>query len=228
MKFKKSFRKPRGRKLNPSAAKEVHQIIKRELKRDVETKYVARVQALTSQSSTWGILDISNISQGVTDSDRVGDALTLTGPMHLRWGVFNSQGATGDVYNNFRMVIVQYHPSLDSSVFGATKIFLNGPSGSIDLYSQYNHDQRQDYTILYDKTVTTVGNNNVATTPNTSAVFKHIITTLSFKKLRKLQQYTAGGVNQSTNKLYLLTVSDSALATHPQWIYSLKYFYTDA
>lgn len=195
--------------------------------RSSELKYLPFSSgAATTISSTMSISNTPfQIAQGVTDTDRVGDSVNLTGSICFRFNIVNGIGATGDEYNNMRVTFVQWHPN---STPAAADIFINGPSGVADVYSQFNHDKRQMYKVLYDKVYATVGNANAAQTPGTSALQTGVITDyVSLKKAVKHIQYAGGGVT-GTNLIYICLVSDSALATHPNITYTTKLFYRDS
>jgi len=149
----------------------------------------------------------------------------LCGWVDMRMQVVNGQGATGDVYNNVRFIVFQWHPNTTPT---AATLLLNGPSGVIDIYSMYSHDYRQQFTILCDHTFTTVGNSNAAQTPGTSVLTSGVKTfKIPLTRAQKQAQYSAGTTN-GTNQLYIGVISDSALATHPSVAYSGKVVYRDS
>jgi len=156
--------------------------------------------------------------------------------MEINIQFVNGLGATADIYNNIRFIVFQWHPMTTGTPYPATSgsdILMTGPSGSVDIYSVYNHDTRQCYTILYDRVFTTIGcgNNGVATGANvgvsdvTSSGVHQIRIPLT--KARKDVQYNAGGL-QATNRLGMFWVSDSSLATHPTLAFMSKVFFRDS
>lgn len=208
----------RKKKLNKTQKQEVKRLIAIRQ----ELKYFL-VNATGATTSTLGIASLSDIPQGSTDSDRTGDRLMLSGNMDIRISYNNGTGSTGDIYNTYRFIVLQWHPS---SVPAVSDILLVGPSGNRDVYSHYSHDNRQQYRILLDKTVKTVGNNSSTTNPfpDNMTIFHHYI--VKMRKALKQIQY-AGGSTTGTNKLYYILGSDSLLATHPTYQLSAKLFYRD-
>jgi len=166
-----------------------------------------------------------DIAQGITDSERVGDSIEWAGSIDLKVQVVNGIGATGDEYNNIRMLIVQWHPN---SIPTPASVLLAGPSAVVDIYSMPSHDNRQEFKILFDKTWRTVGNTNAATTPGTSALTTGVLSyQIPLTKATKKVQYV-GGALTGTNRFYVITMSDSILATHPSLTYTTKVVYRDA
>lgn len=201
--------------------------VKRLVDSESELKYIAFSSgAATSVTST---MNISNspfaVPQGVTDSERVGDSLKYCGTLEFRYQCVCAQGATGDVYDNIRIVIFQWHPN---STPIASSVFLTGPSGSVDIFSTYSHDNRQLFRVLYDKTHCMVGQVNAAITPATEAVSTGVIH--AFIPMKPAQKHTqfAGGGATGTNLIYIALVSDSSAATHPTITYQSKLFFRDA
>lgn len=212
-----------GRALTKRQRADVQNIIHR----NQELKYVYFTAAATAVNSTplfaAGQFDVA---QGVTDQDRIGDSIDWCGTTELRIQVVNGQGATADTYNNVRLIVFQWHPN---SVPVAANLLLNGPSGAPDIYSALNHDNRQQYLVLFDKTWKTVGpsNNTLVQGPNTNATTTGIMHyRISLKRATKHVQYVAGSLT-ATNRLWTMFVSDSALATHPSVAYTFKSFYRD-
>lgn len=221
----KRKRMGKGRKLNKRQVKDV----KRLINRNIELKYFPYVANTTSVTSTGASVgNPFDVPQGNTDTSRNGDSLKWCGKIDFRFEIVNGFGATADLYNKVRVVIYQFK---DATISGQSpipsQIFINGPSGAIDVLSQYNHDFRHDYHILFDKTYHTALSTNVANStqaPNSTTGVKHY--RISLKKANKVVQYQGGG-GQATNRLFLYYISDSSAATHPTIQYSLKTFFRD-
>lgn len=210
----------RGRKLNPKQKKEVKTLIARRQ----ELKFFS-TNASGTMTSTLGIASMSDIPQGSTDSDRDADRLQLCGTMDIRVSFTNGLGATGDLFNTIRFIIFQWHPN---STPTTTSILLNGPTGAVDVHSHYNHDNRQEYKILLDRTIKTFGPGSSTSNPTTSGVSKfHRYLIPLGKKVSKYMQFQAGSTT-GTNKIYYILGSDSALATHPSYLMSTKLFFRDS
>lgn len=215
-----------GRKLNPKQKKEVKTIIARRQ----ELKYFHYVQAATAVSTT---ADVSgspfDIVQGDQDQERDGDRLQWCGTLEFNLQVVSGQTAgTSDLYNNVRVMLFQWHPTSTSAPSPvASDVLSQGPSGNPDIYSVYNHDTRQNYKILFDRVyrVTLNTNGTIADNSNSTTGIRRL--RISMKKARKDVQYVGNGL-QGTNRIFLLTVSDSALATHPTLAFASKIFFRDS
>lgn len=212
----------RGRGLTGVQKRQVSTLIHR----NQELKYLATVFGPTAITSTASIVSTNfDVPQGDTDQSRDGDQLMWCGHIDLTAQMVNGQGATGDTYNNIRFIIFQWHPNSSPT---ATLLLISGPSGNPDIYSQYNHDNRQQYKILFDKVWKTVGPNlstsNGITDMTTTGVLKYKI---SLARATKKAQYIGGGA-QGTNRLYILYVSDSVLATHPTLAFASKVVFRDS
>lgn len=219
------------RKLNTRQKGEVKRIVRfgRELK-----FFNRQVGPLQSVSTTPGILDLSNMVQGNRDTERNGDRIELAGSMDVILQVVGSETtiANADIYNTLRIVFFQYKDSAVSGVNPiASQIFLPGPGGvGPDVFSLYNHDERQNYTILYDKQVTCINNSNPAAgTSGTNYQGNHVHNykfKVSLKRAKKLVQYVGGGTD-GTNKIYFYIVSDSVAPPHPTYTLNCKLYYRD-
>lgn len=216
------------RKLNKRQQKQVKSIIRR----GQELKYFVFPQTpigVTSGGSLTGIpFDIPQSAGASTDTSRIGDSIMWCGSIDFRLQITNGLGVTSDQYNNVRVVIFQWHDTSTATPFPiVSNIFINGPSGSPDVYSQYNHDYRHEYKILFDRTFTTVSGNSAANTTQPPNLTINRNYKISLKKARKNVQYV-GGSGQGSNRLFIFYISDSALATHPSIIYTTKVFFRDS
>lgn len=219
------------RKLNPRQKGEVKRIVRfgRELK--FKTIQVNR----NSVSNTPTILDLTNIIQGNTDSDRNGDRIELAGSMDVILTLFGSESVltTGFITTIFRVIFFQYKDAATAGLNPvAGQILLNGPSGlTPDVHSLYNHDQRQNYTILYDKLVTCVNNSNPVAVAGTNYQGNHLHSykfKVHFKKAKKLVSFLGGTVD-GTNKIYFMIISDNGPVTPlPQYTLNTKLYYRDS
>lgn len=222
---KRQFRKRRvtGRKLTKVMKKEVKQIIavKQEL------KYFAPLIGGTAITSTAIQTLMNTISQGDNDSQRNGDKVMMSPGF---WVTYNI--TPGDQFNFVRVLIFQWKPVSGTSSYIPTiaDIVLNGSSSFPDFTSQYNHDKRTQYRILYDKVSRVVGNGSSAliNAPFTdlSTVFIKTYVKIPFRQV----QYQAGTNDNLTNGIYLVLISDSAIASivHPNLSMTYKMTYTDS
>lgn len=199
--------------------------VRRLVQRNIELKYFAfNSGAGSAISSTFNISPAPFlVTQGTTDSQRIGDELTWVS-MTLRFEILNSFGAGADAYNNFRFVIFQWHPN---STPVAADVFIAGPSGLPDVWSTYGHDRRHEFTIIYDEAFKTVGNGQAATSPYTSLTTTGVQNRQISLKFAKKKCSFVGAGTTATNLFYVALVSDSAVVPHPTISYQLKTFYRD-
>jgi len=216
--FKIPRRIPRG--LTPAQARGVKKIVQRQ----AELKFFYFNQAATAVSTTIVMTGLPfDVLQGTADTNRIGDALTWRGWIDLRY-----QWIIADTANLVRLMVVQWKAQSTGTPFPTyADVLLTGPSGGYDVFSQYNHDNRHNYVILFDRTHKLIGNSAAATTPNTSVseVFRHVKVPLT--KAKKVAQFIGGG-SQGTNRLFLIYMSDSAAATHPTLTYTTKVCFADS
>lgn len=203
----------RGRKLNPRQKKQVKRIVGAQQ----ELKYLDTVTNAYSISTSGAIFQLCSIPQGDTDISRDGDRVYLK-KMYVRGTV-----RVNDETNIVRLIFFQWKPNTAATI---AQILLNGPSGSPDVQSNYAHDQRQMYKILYDKTWVLAGPGTTPETPVTPTTTRHFQCILSRGLIRQLQ-FTAG-TTTGTNQIYYLALSDSSIGAHPTLSMSTKVMFTDS
>lgn len=219
----------KGRKLNRRERLQVKRIVNvgREL------KFHQTGTSSGSTSSTFGIAPLSDISQGTTDTTRIGDRITLKS-MQLRITFVGSETTAvlpADNYNQFRFIVFQWKDRVSGNP-AVADLLLNGPSGAVDIWSMLNHDNRQNYNILLDKTITCVNNSSTAAVvPVTGYQANHVqhrVWNFNFKKINKQLQYVAASATDGTNRLFYLMGGDSSATPHQSYFFMAKLFYYDA
>lgn len=204
--------------LNTRQKAEIRKIAKRQVGLKQELKYFLINTYDYAISTTPSLFQLSAIPQGDTDTTRDGDRLELS-KISLRGQVYCT-----DVTNIMRFIVFQFRPS---AVPVASQILQIGPSGAIDVWSNYNHDTRQEYKILYDKTFTMQGNGAAATSPFTDSSYQHFQRKITNNNFNKNLQYIGGGTG-GTNQIYYIAVSDSNLAAHPTITFQAYFNFKDS
>lgn len=211
--------------------------VKRMIGENIELKYVNSYLTSAASTSTPIITGCTDVAQGDGDSDRNGDRLKLVGTLELR-ARMQSDIATGDVTQSvsyIRMILFQWHPTSESG--GATEptaanVLLNGPSGAPDILSFYNHDQRQNFAILYDEVhkLTGIAYGAASAISGNSGICQYVSRKVPLaKKVRAQMQYQAASTVTATNHIYMMTMSNLAAdAQNPTLIWNVKIFYRDA
>lgn len=203
------------RKLNLRQKRQVVNLISRRGELKFATKNTTGFVDVTSTGLLNGFVDIT---QNIGDEDvRIGDRLQWCGNLEIRLQVTSLPGVGADVYNTIRFIVFQWHPNSTPST---NNILIPGPlAGTFDVLSSYNHDQRQQYKIMVDKTINLVaGQNNEVRT---------FVRKVSVRRCAKYAQFTAASA-LGTNRFFYIILSDSFAAPHPQYALDSKAFYRDS
>ncbi len=176
--------------------------VKTVIKSVAEPKFF-RISNLSSQSSVGIIRHITPIPQDSTVNGRDGEYI---------WGSY--------VYGKFTVI------GVDSTNFVRIMIFADISSGGVAptvanvmetdaVNGMINNVNRRKFRILADKVVsTTLGGNN--------ARYFTI-----FKRFRRKLSYFGATTDPRLNHLFIYTVSDSILSTHPIIDFDIRFRYTD-
>jgi hypothetical protein len=217
------------KKLNPVQKKQVKKIVQRRQ----ELKYTIPFELGRAMTSTMAILGMTDNTQGITDQTHIGDRLTLTSSFDLRYSLHVDVG--NDAAQQIilaRIVCFQWHPVSQSGGAtepAATDVFTVGPSTAVDTLSFYNHDKRQDYTILYDRVHRLVGPGTATSNAYNESMIQYITKKVSLKRARKNVGYIAASSTTATNHLYIAFIANVATdAQNPLISWNAKVFYRDA
>lgn len=213
---KRKFVRRRFYRKKRTVPRNVKRYVKKELRKDVETKYFdSSLSDFATSYSGW-IQPLCNVPQGTTDRSRVGDQLVMRALMLRMHIVMN----TGDVTNSVRVIVFQWHPSVAlavptlSLVLSATYLgTTNAPN------APYTFDYRTNCTILFDRKLVF---------SNTGDLIKSINQKISLKWAKKKCQYVDASATSVSDQLYLAAVSDSSTATHPLVSSVARLFFDDA
>lgn len=228
-------RKPKGKskKENDVLSKKERKAVKKLIRKEQEVKFHIPFENAANMDSTPIIIGCTDISAGTTDNTRIGDKLRLTEKMFFKYTMNVDVG--NDAAQQVilcRLVLFQWHPTTQSG--GATEpaasdVFINGPSGAVDSQSFYNHDKKQDYTILYDKCITMVGPGTSTSNAYNPSMIKNGFKIVSLKKARKNLQFVATSGVTATNHIYLMYLANVANdLQNPLLTWSAQIFYTDS
>lgn len=206
--------KPKKNPMGPHMAlvKQVRSIVKHDRFLEKELKYLAIVDS-TYGAITWNGTDffqqLTAVPQGDTDSQRDGDQITLNG---FDFVVGVKTGTTTPTF--LRLILFQWHPNSTPTY---ASILIDQHNTSNAALSQYNHDQRQQFHILWDHHVMT----------NASTITAHYIHHRCTKGFSPRIQFVGGSTTVSTNAIYLMVVSDVA-ANGPTVVFSCKTTFYDS
>lgn len=189
------------------------QYVKKQFKIAQELKYHGEFDSLTTVSNA-GLLPIcfTDITQGDTDLTRDGDAVNIKGVV-IRGTL---QASTVDLRNLIRCIVFQWYP-IDTA---STPSILNiiHQTGAYGIIAPYNHDLRNQYKILADRTFLVDQETNR---------YRRFQIKVPMKYMKKKIQYVGGDLYGS-NHLFMLFISDSASGTNPTISYYTRVWFTDS
>jgi hypothetical protein len=151
--------------------------------------------------SSWTIVDITPIFPGSGDTNRTGRYVRLQ-DIHLLFSV-NAQNA--DIFTNTRIVLFQWVPQSFNQPVNMGSVFETNNY----IYSPYNVDAAESYTILWDTFAAQSGTGSNPT-PSGNLVYNKLFTR-GFHRDQLYGAVTAG----SFHKIYFAYLSNSALIPFP-------------
>lgn len=189
--------------------------VKKQIKKEIETKYIDYNYNNSPIAGAGILLNLSAfISQGTSDNERIGDKINLRG-IHFRMSFWDNSNTQGSLV---RMTIFQWKPNTASYVPSTGAIFAYNTSPQI-IWSPFNHDLSQQYTILYDKLFYMQDATNI----EWRNVWKKKV---NIKYAKKLIQFVGAGTN-GTNHIYLSLQTNSP-TNNPVAYGSIRQYYDDA
>lgn len=209
----------KGKGLNPKEKKQVKKMIHSA----AESKFFSVTAVSTNYSNTPFVAHISPITQGDGDQQRNGDRIRMK---YIQFRLFNVIGLSSSTQYHFgRFILFQWLPNNTNYAPTSGDILLPGVSNTINYTSLYNHDQRQNYRILYDKTFKFVG-----VPATTGAEFQDSAAQFTkdmYIKVKSKQLNYTTGVNTGTRQIFQLVLGDGIGADTAQCFWTMKMFYDD-
>jgi len=167
---------------------------------------------VTSPIIDTGRIDpITDIPQGDTDQERDGDQLNIRS-IEVNWA-WAQPTALNDLSNLCRFIVFQWFPNTTPTIAS----ILASTATTTGVLSPYHHDNRFQFKILLD-VKTTLGLNS----GNSAMIYRKYIK----GDLKRKIQYITGGI-AGQNKLYVVALSDSTVAAHPNLSFAIKVNYQD-
>lgn len=190
----------------------ISRIVQTKLNASREKKFILTSRVGDSISYSGTIYALTNVAQGTTDSDRVGDRIYIKS-VQVRWNM-----KIADVYNQCRVILFQWDQ--DNSGLTMQRLLAGTLVGTNNApLAPYAHDFSKDRRILYDKSFILDGVDKVAETDTTYV-------TRGFMDRRI--QYYSGSSTTGNGFLFLAVISDSSAINHPTLDFVAKVTYTDA
>lgn len=191
--------------------KPVKTFVKKEINKRIETKYAERLVNIGGSSfNDFGSVSeiMPSIPQGITDSNRVGDKITLTSLS------FRISLASVNPHSYCRIIVFQWK---DSTIPVSNDILFP----TLEWNGYYSKDKRERFNVLMDKTYTLV-----------SGDYRPVLTfykKVPLKYCRKTLQYISGAANYpGYNSIYILAISDIANSPYPSAEMRVRCYYKDA
>lgn len=228
---RKRYYKKKGKPLAKNTVKQVKKIVENVLKKNTEYKQhsdgysLAVVYGATAGAS---ISHLTNITQAITDTGRIGDEITLKS-IQIRGVIYNNTGAASNPYNFIRVIVFQYKsadniPTVDEYLQNSV---VSGNTRSA--FSARNQDYMGIYISLFDKVYKVEGGAaNAANYGPTGNISQYIQFNVPLKYCTKKIQYEAA-TTLATNGIYLIVIGSSASVTNnPTQAFQWTVLYTDS
>jgi len=184
-----------------------------------EFKFFDSKEFAQSATTTPTQLAISAVPQGSTDSTRDGDQINLQS-LWLKFETYlQGTGGTNDFTDQVRLVVYRYHPMSSATHPVPADVLQDLSVAQSATMTPYTWDNRKDYTVLIDETWNLSGNG-----PSDFGKTFH----LKWKTPGIPAHFSAGSTTLQTNGIFALIMSDSLVATHPQFNLWSRVVYSDA
>lgn len=218
-------------KLNRRQKREV----KLMLSKEIEHKSFSGSTGAIGITTAGSVALVSNITQGVGRNSRVGDEVNIKEINFM----FNVEvGATGliaaaDTYNNVRIILFKWKMD-DGAGLPTTNSILESAGGNPGTLRPYNFDDRHQYHICFDKTITVFNSPiwNGAAVSWQNGVNAHYQSPkpvrIRGKKLGSSKINFDLNAVVGTGNYYFLFISDSAFTPNPTLTLESQIIYTDA
>ncbi len=194
---------------------DVFRIAKSAARSTSEKKFHDVVTTGTIQDIPVGVA-LTDVPQGSTDLTRVGDSLTVKS-LQIRISTLRA-----DSTNIGRLVIIQWLPTIEG-IPPVAELFQLATGGVTAPLTQFNHDHRRDYRVLWDSKPY-----NLDGVQQEQRLHTVYLPLYKMKKVVKKIQYVAGSTTRGAGKLFIFGISDSTAVTHPPFNFRSRVNFTDS
>jgi len=198
----------------PCKVEDVRLMLSKQVIKDRIIKYFDTYSSGVNSTTTVGYLDVSAITQGIAQGQRISDTLWIAS-IDCR---FNITTANTDIFSVMRHALFIWKQNSNSVTPGATSIFEDAATWGI--VTPENFEGRGYYSVIFDRAENLVGTAG-APTP-TSQILTYNKYELRGHRVDFEKASTAG-----TGKLYWVNFSDSVLAPHPVYTLHFRIWYYD-
>jgi len=204
-----------GPPLSKTALKQVRSL----MTAGMEMKFFDSKEYAQSCTTTPTQLALSAVPQGDTDSQRDGDQINLRA-LWIKFETYlQGTGGTNDFTDQVRLVIYRFHPMSTGSTPVPATVLQDLSVAQSATMTAFTWDNRKDYTVVLDKTFNLSGNG--------PSDFGYT-TKFNWKAPGIPSHFSSGSTTLQTNGLFAMIMSDSLVATHPQFNIYTRVEYTDA
>jgi hypothetical protein len=185
-----------------------------------EDKYL-----MTSASGALTVLpvftSVTDVPQGVTDQNRIGDEIRSLS-LHLKVEFVKNVASTA-VVDYCRLMVVQTRSQFTLAPPNATTLFLNDPIvGTVNYRSEWIVDGNMAFKVLYDKLHILPG----ISTATGAAYRKEFF--VSLKRTIKKIQFINASTTDALNKIFFGVMSNTSSTNIPNCSVTAKFRFSDA
>jgi len=212
-------RRIRGKRLNRESAPVTLQQVRSLLSVAQEYKFFDAKEYAQSATTTPTQLAISAVPQGSTDSTRDGDQINLQS-LWIKFETYlQGTGGTNDFTDQVRLIVYRWIPMSTGSAPVPASVLQDLSVAQSATMTAFTWDNRRDYVVLLDETFNLSGNG-----PSDLGFSK----TFKWKAPGIPAQFSNGSTTLQKNGLFVLIMSDSLVATHPQFNFYSRVVYAAA
>lgn len=201
------------RRRRPATKSAVARVVRQEIDRQAELKFHT-VNGPTGTPVYVGNpynMIMTDISQGQTDTTRVGDSVYIKNVDIRLWIRYPAPDTSIQPNAIIRVVVYQYKPNNGLLAPSLSRLYVDDYTTDPGPLSHRNIDHHNDFNVLLDECFTmSACNAATGTSPSNSGVFIH--RNLDMKRITKKIQYDTASAAHN-NALYLLIFSSSANLT---------------
>lgn len=199
----------------------------------IEEKCCYATTTNTGVTTTGTLTRMSGVAQGVGQSSRIGDEITLRKFVFAFTATVGATGlvAAADQYNVVRLMVFRYLTD-DTVAPPVVANILNTSTTSNLTLASLNFDNRENFKVLYDENIVLYNTPVYSSSTAAPAWYHGVGGTLSHKRIEvplrgKIDFDTSAGVS-GNGHVYTLLVSDSAFSPNPTCEVVSSTIYTDA
>lgn len=204
----------RRKKGNNAQMSSIRRMVKSEIKKDREIKFVDEITTLVNVPVAGQLFGMLNIAQGIGINQRIGDQITLE-KIEVN---LNVTAANSDIYSHTRVIFFQWHPN-QALLLPTVAMILETPTQTFQSF--YNFEYRNQFSVLIDHTFSLTG---TAGAPTDKSDNIWVARNLPIHH-RKVE--FAVGATTSSQCVYLLFIGDSAAVPFPLLQMVARVYFSD-